>query len=269
MKTKILLALAIVTPALAFVACGGSNDSNNTGITACQYNSYGQPIGNCTTQFTNSTSMIGYYSENAYTQTMSFSDATIPGTSNSTGQLSSAARTEFLRRSMGVCDQASLNGGSSGGLAGCNAWSQGGMALVMQFSDPSSITPKLTFKAFPQQNAFSWYSYQLPSFSQLMMGFFGFPVFTTTGITRNPLEIFKTTMNKAQYGYELRAYSTEGNYAWANPQLLQVFLYGAPGASSIPYAVAYYDPNSKKNLPFATGTLRRCAEPSCIQGVPW
>mgnify|MGYP001224293663 FL=1 len=154
----------------------------------------------------------------------------------------------FLKKAMQVCDQANSNGG----IYSCDSWAVGQFQLNVQMAATSSTALRATFSAYPQTNSYYWYGYSLPSASDFFYGMFGFPVYTATIITLNPLPIDNMVVSliNDSKGFEARAYGDARTVA--NRSLIQLqVLEGKLEQSAFDYQVGF------EGKIFAKGRLQR------------
>lgn len=155
---------------------------------------------------------------------------------------------DFLKKALQVCDQAS----SSGGIYDCSSWSVGQFQLNVQIANAQATELRATFSAYPSTNSYYWYGYSLPSASDFFYGMMGFPVYTATIITLNPLPIDKMVVSiiNDSKGFEARAYGDVRTVA--NRSLIQLqVLEGKLDQSAFDYQVGF------EGKIFAKGRLQR------------
>ncbi len=252
--------------ALLIAACGKSNDNSNATVINCPAGTSANAYGQCVNAYgqvvtsTNVTTNVQYFADNWSNQ-------------KSITILDQNAFREFLRTSMGVCDRMNYTGGT----ADCSQWLTGGLDIVMSVPDVNSNNNiNVTFRAWPQISQYGYYSYQMPSVSNFIAGFFGIPSYATAGGYFNPMSLTSwtvSTVNNSQ-GFEARTYGPL--YSVGNRSLIQIRVeQGKLGDNTFTFKLGY--PNcvqdSSKSCSnaagvwFAQGTLTRCQSANCSGGL--
>lgn len=154
---------------------------------------------------------------------------------------------EFLKKAMGACDQ----NHSDGGIYGCDSWIAGDFQLNIQVPATQSTTLRATFAAYPRTSDYYWYGYSLPSASDFFFGMFGFPVYVSQTIVKNPLPLDMTVsvINDSK-GFEARSYGDQ--WTAANRSLIQIQVFnGKLEQSAFDYKLSF------EGQEFATGRFQK------------
>lgn len=241
----ITLGLSAISLSVLLVACG-ENKQTNTAANPYATNN-GCPTGTyysngfCYNQ--NGTQWNGY--QNGFVSSINFVSDNFRYKNYQV--TNSGVYREFIKKAMQTCDQAH----SSGGIYSCDSWTIGDFQLNVQVAATQASTLRATFAAYPKTNSYYWYGYSLPSASDFFYGYFGFPVYTATIVTKNPLPLDMTVsiINDSK-GFEARAYGDQ--WTAANRSLIQLqVLEGKLEQSAFDYQLGF------EGKIFAKGRLQR------------
>lgn len=208
---------------------------------------YGQPVSNYLSFFSQNWDGSNYSSfqyVNSYVYYQPIKNMSV---------VNSATYQLFLKKAMGVCDQNQ----TSGGIASCSAWVNGGLDFVLQAGTTTTNAARLTMRSWPQQQSSYSYSYSFPNAGQLLAAFFGFPIFYRTGAYLNPLSLDLTLspINNSA-GFEGRAYGDLNSLANRSLIQLQVAT-GKLDNTSFQYKLFF------EGSEFARGSFQRCQTVDC------
>lgn len=242
--------------AASLVACAkaGNNNSNTVGV----YPPYGQIA--CTTypcapaQYP--TNQLAFYSQNSlmdtYYQQMGY-------TANPAAamQVHNGMR-QINKYAMGVCDR----NHSDYGLADCSSWISGYHDMVIVAGAVNSNTVKVVIRSYPKVNQGYWYTGSIPSFSQFVLGAFGFNTYNNQGVYNPMILEMKVNPINGNKGFELRGYGPE--YSLASGILFQIQVpNGKLEDAALNYTMYF---NGTPGLA-ATGSMARCMTQNC--GLPF
>lgn len=225
-------------------ALGCAKSSDNGGVPAVTAAAICAPNVPCTTALPPSN--IGFYAESA-------SMKSYYNTNNSILNPTSGYST-FLKEALGVCDREAY----TGGLAACSAWIQGYHDIVFMMDNVSSNTVRVVVRAYPNnQMGGSYYSYQLPTWSQFFLGLVGFPVAQNPAGFFNPMILTGTIypINVSQ-GFEIRAYGPQVSYGYNKLLQLQIPA-GKVQDTQFNFQLAW------NGQTVASGTMVRCQTQNC------
>jgi hypothetical protein len=239
---------------ISFVACNKSSGGGGAPGIVC-------PVGYVSTNGVNCVvgvagvppgTRIGFY-----TQTSNYPTYSNGGSTMTLG----SGFTTLLANAMGVCNRQNAVGGSSGGLAACDAWVQGYHDMVIIMDGSTANQAKLVVRSYPYVNPYYNYSYSIPSVDQFFAGILGIYTGNVSGIF-DPLVLTVTIwpVNNSQ-GFELRATGPTGSYAWWKLIQFQV-LNGKIEDPTINFTM-YIDGGNQQMLPAVSGTMVRCQTQNC------
>ncbi len=241
----ITVALAIVVGLLA--ACGkksGGGFSNTTNTNTTNGCPTGTVASNNGCVYSNTTGSIGFY-----TQT---SNSPVYQNNGSVFTVGSGYK-DFLKTAMGTCDRDHSNGG----LSDCDSWANGFNDMVIQMQGTAAKEAIVTFRSYPySNNAYSSYSYSLPSVKEFFLSMFRFQMGNQSYVY-NPMTLKMTIwpINDNQ-GFELRGYGPQGSYAYN--KLIQVQINsGKFEDTAFNFSVAFNGGTA------STGTMVRCQTVQC------
>lgn len=237
--------------AVSLIACAKAG--NNNTVPPSPYPPYGGCYnGVCPGGYP--TNQLAFYSQNSlmdqYYQQMGY----YPNP-NAQMQVQNGMRT-INKYAMGVCDR----NHSDGGLADCSNWVSGYHDFVIVAGSLSASTVKVVIRSYPQVNYGQWYSYSIPSFSQFVLGAFGFNTYNNYGVY-NPMILTMTVSPiNGNKGFELRGNGPQ--YSAGSGLLFQIqVLNGKLEDTKLNYTM-YFNSDLA-----ATGSLARCATQNC--GLPF
>lgn len=172
--------------------------------------------------------------------------------------------TTILRDAMGVCDQATLTGGSNYGVAGCSAWQQGYADIIIQMDGSTANQVKMMIRASPYISPFANYSASVPSFTQAIGCLLGICTGTVNGYN-NPLVMNMTIWNvNNSQGFELRSSTLggpTGTYSWNRKFQFQV-LNGKIEDPTLNFNLLVDNGNSAM-VTAISGVMARCQTQNC------
>lgn len=241
--------LAVASVAIAMAACGKSGGGNSGPAPV--------PTGPGVAQTLPPGTPVGFYAQNPKMDQYYIN-------SGSTYNLQSAMN-KVLKYAMGTCDR----NYADYGYAGCQSWMNGFHDIMIFANGSQASTVKMVVRAMPDtrcQSPYmcSGYWASLPSFSQFILGLFGFNTTNQSGVY-NPMVLDMTIwpINNSQ-GFELRGYPPAGAYYQGGNNLL--FQFQVPNGkledAAWDFTLAYNGEVA------ANGRMIRCTNPSCgIQGM--
>lgn len=159
----------------------------------------------------------------------------------------------FLRDAMGVCDREYY----TGGLSACTSWINGYHDIVFMMDTVNSNAVRVIVRAYPANNSQFSYQYQLPHWSQFLIGLVGFPMVSNPQGFFNPMILNATIypVNQSQ-GFEIRAYGPAQSPGYNNLLQLQVPV-GKTQDTQFNFVLSW------SGQQIATGTMVRCQTQNC------
>lgn len=238
----LLIALGAVTALSLIVACskndGGSADSVPTTVVDPMAWTGGQ---------------IGFYSQNSNMDKYFYNVAGATMTPAS-------AYIKVLKTAMRTCDR----GNSNGGQAACTAWLNGLNDIMIFANSAQASTVQMVIRSMYDSSCTSAYSctqywYSMPSFSQFILGLFGFNSFNNSNVY-NPMILNMTIwpINNSK-GFELRGYAPGYDLYYNSGGLLFQFIVteGKLTDLSWNYQLVFNGETA------ATGRMARCPSTNC------
>lgn len=191
-------------------------------------------------------SNVGFYAESASMKQGGWN------TNNSILNPSNTYAT-FLKEAMGVCDREYYNGG----LSACSSWINGYHDLVFMMDNANANSVRVIVRAYPANNSPFSYQYQLPHWSQFLMGMVGFPMVQNPSGFFNPMILNATIYPVNQSpGFEIRAYGPQVSSGYNKLLQLQVPV-GKTQDTQFNFVLSW---NGQQ---VASGTMVRCQTQNC------